>query len=83
MAYDSFVQVAPDSTGKMVDMDLVTTAAGALIYRQRAKIMGEEGDAIVQMLAIQQQTLSVLRAILATLSALSNSPISEEDFPPQ
>jgi hypothetical protein len=76
---DSYVQVAPDSTGKLVDMEVVGTAAG-LVYRQRAVMVGDPADALQQLLTLNQQQLAVLRAILATLSGTSNSPVAEEDF---
>ncbi len=78
---DAQLQVAPDGAGKMVDMDLTATAAGSAIYRQRAVLVGDTGNALCELLANSRAQLAVLRAILETLQATSNVQISEEDFP--
>lgn len=80
MANDSYVQVAPDSTGKQVDMELTGTAAGANIYRQRALLVGDPADVMQQLLVNSNANLAVLRAILTVLTVTSNVRISEEDF---
>lgn len=80
MAQDAFIQVAPDGTGKQIDMTLTTTAAGATIYRQRAEIMDPVADAILQILATQKLILANLRGIL---QALSQGDITEDNFPDQ
>lgn len=86
MSTDTFVQVAPDSSGKRVDMGLVDTGAvdstGTVqrVYRQRAEITGDVADALLAVNQTLKQILAVDRAILAVLSSVSNSPVSEEDF---
>jgi hypothetical protein len=81
MPNDSFIQVAPDNTeGKRVDMDLVASAAGATLYRQRAVLVGETGNDLQRLLAINTQQLAVLRAMLAILSESSTANITESDF---
>lgn len=77
MPTDAYVQVAPDSTGKQVDMSQVSTAAGATIYRQRAEITGDVADAILAMNATMKLQLAVLRGILF---ALTNGDVTEETF---
>ena len=79
---DAQLQVAPDGAGKMVDMDLTSTAAGTAIYRQRAVLVGDTGNVLCELLANSRAQLAVLRAILETLQATSNVQISEDDFPP-
>ena len=86
---DSFVRVAPDSTGKNVDMELVQTSSGTAIQSQRARLVGDSQDFIHQLYLINCQQLAVLRAVLATLAAIQStlktpatdfaSP-SEDDF---
>jgi len=79
---DAQLQVAPDGAGKMVDMDLTSTAAGSAIYRQRAVLVGDTGNALCQLVANSNAMLAVMRAILETLQATSNVQVSEDDFPP-
>lgn len=85
---DTFVQVAADSTGKRVEMSLVSSGkadtAGAAIdtYRQRAELTGVSQDAVDQLLAINKLQLSTLQAILAVLNGISNFSVQAEDFPP-
>lgn len=43
-ATDSFVQVAPDSTGKLIDNSALTNAAGQTVQRQRTNL-GDPSDA--------------------------------------
>jgi hypothetical protein len=78
---DSFIKVAPDNAeGNAVDMDLVSTAAGANVRRQRAVLVGETGDALQAIMLIQMQQLQVLRAMLAILRADHPGSLGEEDF---
>ena len=81
---DSFIRVAPDSTdtvlGKTVDMDLVSTAAGASIYRQRADLTGDSMEALEEISIHLKQHTALLRAILATLGASSTASIGEDMF---
>ena len=68
MPLDSFIKVAPDNAeGNAVDMDLVSTAAGINVRRQRAVLVGETGDLLQSIFLVQTQQLAVLRAILSTL----------------
>jgi hypothetical protein len=76
---DAYLQVAPDSTGKTVDMDLVATAAGASIYRERVAIVGFTGEQFDEMLTTQRQVLACLRAILASINSPTSS-VTEDDF---
>lgn len=77
---DSFVQVAPDSSGKQIDMETVTTAAGPILYQQRARIVGDSAEAIFQILATNQKILAVMRALLALQNARNTTPVFEDDF---
>ena len=79
MPQDSYIQVAPDGSGKQVDMDQVATAAGAQIYRQRADLVGLSAETLLDLLAVHRAQLKVLRAILASLNSVSSS-FREEDF---
>lgn len=76
---DAFVQVAPDSTGKQVDMDQTANAAASTVYRQRAVLVGATDSQLDELLIIQRQTLSVLRAILASINSPTDTVI-EDDF---
>lgn len=80
MANDSYVIVAPDSTGKKVQMEVAYDAQLNATYLQKAILVGDPADALQNILATETQILAVLRAILSTLSATSNSPVNEEDF---
>jgi hypothetical protein len=81
MPYDSFIKVAPDNAeGNAVDMDLVATAAGVNVRRQRAVLVGETGDQFQALLLIQMQQLQVLRAMLTILRADHPGSLGEEDF---
>jgi len=66
---DAVVQVAPDSTGKKVDMELVSTAADPTVYRQRALLVGTPEDAISEIRLLLRQLISIELAILETLQA--------------
>lgn len=80
MPGDAYLQVAPDSTGKLVDMELVSTAAGQVLYRQRAILVGESGNALDELLALASAQLAVLRAILATMQQTVPGAATEEEF---
>jgi hypothetical protein len=82
VALDDYVQVAPDSSGKLVDMELVTTAAGAAVRRQRAAIVGDTADALLEIRLLLRNLIAIESAILATLQAETNSQIGPDDFPP-
>ena len=76
---DAYLQVAPDSTGKKVDMDQVSTAAGDTIYRQKAEMAGETFrllESINKQLEIQTRILRVIFNVLAS----SNPEFSEADL---
>jgi nucleoid-associated protein YgaU len=62
-----YVQVAPDSAGKKVVMEVITLPDGTTSYRQIAQIDGPAGDAMIESLFIQKQTLNVLRVLVAQL----------------
>ena len=81
MAQDTYMQVAPDSTGKKVSFEgPLTDAAGNTTYLQRALLTGDPADAIQQLLCINRQQLAVARAILRVLTDSTNSRVLEEDF---
>ena len=80
MANDGQLTVAPDSTGKSVDMEIVSTGAGAAIYRQRALMVGDSADVLFQILSVQQKQLAVLRALLAHFNMGDTRPLDEADF---
>ena len=80
MALDSYVAVAPDSTGKKMTTDQSLDALGNVIQIERARIVGDEADAIIQLVAISQAQLAALRQIAALLATMSNAPQTEEDF---
>lgn len=72
MPYDGFTQVAPDSTGKKIDMDVVSTTAGTTLYREKAILVGETGDTLQALLTEQVEQTRILMAILQVL--ISSSP---------
>jgi hypothetical protein len=74
---DSYVQVAPDSTGKKVDMSQVATSAGDVILRQRAELVGDPAAAILEMNETLKKVLAVQRGILF---ALTSGDVDEEAF---
>lgn len=80
MPYDALVQLAVDGAGKSVDMEQVSTAAGATLYRQRAVLVGESGDILQQIFNIQVQQLAILRAILAIHRSNNTGSLGEEDY---
>jgi hypothetical protein len=80
MPYDDLVQLAADGTGKKVDMDKVSTAAGDTVYRQRAVMVGETFDLLQQLLLVNVQQLACLRAMLSILQADHPSALGELDF---
>jgi len=69
MPIDSYVQIAPDSTGKKVDMDQVVSAAGDTIYRQRATLVGETGDILQALLEQQLIQTNILAGIFKVLAS--------------
>lgn len=83
MANDSYLQVAPDSTGKKVAMELATDAANNSVYLQRALLVGDPADNLALLFELGQQQLAVLRAILKVLVESGNSRVTEEDFSSQ
>ena len=81
MSQDAFIQVAPDSTGKLVDMGLVgTTASTGVIYRERAELVGDAADALSQLLDVSKKQLAVFRCLLAHQNCKNNTPFAEDDF---
>ena len=72
MPLDSYTQVAPDSTGKKIDMDQVATAAGATLYREKAILVGETGDTLQLMLEEMQMHTNILTDIYKVL--ISSNP---------
>lgn len=85
---DSFVQIAPDSTGKRMETALVrtqgadsTTGTPIDAYRQRAELAGASQDALDQLLALTKRQVALLQAILTNLNSVSNLAVTEEDFP--
>ena len=76
---DSFVQLLPDSTGKQVDMETVSTNVAALLYQQRAKLVGDSADVLFNILQTNQKVLACLRAILANLQD-GSARATEDDF---
>ena len=68
MPIDSYVQLSPDGSGKQVDMDQVSTAAGASLYRQRAVLVGETGDVLQQLLEETRKQTNILIAIYRVLA---------------
>ena len=80
MAQDAFLQVALDGAGKRVDMDQVSTAANATVYRQRAVLVGETGDVLQQLLDVNLHQLACLRAILAIKRTDHVGAPGEDDF---
>ena len=77
---DATLQVAPDSTGKSVDMTLLQTGSGSAIYRERAEMVGDSADILFQTLAVNKNILACLRALLANWNAGSTTPFGEDDF---
>lgn len=85
---DAFVQVALDGSGKKMETALVrqqsadaTTGAPTEVHRQRAEIVGQAGDALDQLLAMNKMQVQLLQAILSNLNATSNVNPQPEDFP--
>ena len=72
MPLDSYTQVAPDSTGKKIDMDQVATAAGPVLYREKAILVGETGDTLQLMLEEMQMHTNILTDIYKVL--ISSNP---------
>lgn len=80
---DSYVQIAPDSTGKKMATDAQTDSLGNAVQVQKAMFVGDGADALSQMLEINRQQLACLRALLRCMTDISNSRITEEDFSSQ
>lgn len=55
---DSYVQVAPDGTGKQIDSQSLTNAAGQTVYRQNI-VIGDPTD-ITEIASVDDGHLSVL-----------------------
>jgi hypothetical protein len=68
MPIDSYVQVAPDGSGKKIDMALTASAAGDTIYRQRAEIVGVNAEVLGELLELSRKQLACLRGILYRLN---------------
>lgn len=82
MLSDAKIIVAPDSTGKSVDMELVQTGAGTSIYQQRARLVGDSQDFLQQLYLLNLQQLAVMRAMLATLQSIQSTlRTPQSDFP--
>jgi len=77
MPIETYVQVAPDSTGKKVEMEQGTQADGSTVYRQKAVLVGDPADAILAMRDELKIQTAVLRGILF---ALTNGDVTEEMF---
>ena len=80
MPYDGYTQVAPDSTGKKIDMDVVSTAAGTTLYREKAILVGETADILQSMFMVQLQQLACLRALLSISQSNNPNTLGEADF---
>ena len=81
MPYDDVLIVAPNNPeGVRVDMDRVSTAAGAVVLREKTEIVGISGEFIAELLVVNRKQLAVLRAILAQLNEGSGTAFKEEDF---
>lgn len=74
---EGFVQVAPDSTGKKVEMVQVVLSDGTTAYVQKALIAGDAADALLAMRDEMRIQTAVLRGILF---ALTNGDVTEEMF---
>jgi rRNA processing protein Krr1/Pno1 len=79
MPLDAFTQLAPDSTGKKVDMDQVATAAGDTLYREKAILVGETGDAL-QLIAEEMQTHTKILTEIYKVLISSNPEFSGVDL---
>lgn len=76
MSGDTFVQVAPDSTGKKINMGATPTLAGSDVVTQRTELVGSIAEALNDLLIETRLQTALLRAILHSF----NSGTSEEDF---
>jgi len=81
MSFDGVVQVAPDSTGKKLDVELVSAGGVDPVQRQRAVLVGASQDCLDRLVVLAETQLAVLRAIAATLRNESNASETEEDHP--
>jgi hypothetical protein len=75
----SYIKLAPDSTGKQVVMEQITLLDGTTAYRQVAEFGGITGEQFDELLRLSRSQLAVLRAILASLNS-TNSTVTEDDF---
>jgi hypothetical protein len=81
MTTDTYTQVAPDNvSGKKISMEQIVDGLGNTALVERANIVGDSGEAIQQLLAMNRAQLMVLRAIHRVLSETSNSQAQEDDF---
>jgi hypothetical protein len=79
--YDAYVQVARDNPeGKQVDMDLVATAAGSTIYRQRAVLVGDSAEILRSMLDTQMAMLACLRSLVAMAQIKNPGSGCEDEY---
>jgi hypothetical protein len=77
---DSFVQVAPDSSGKKIAMLQTTDANQNVVYIQLAMLIGDVPDILNQINSKLADLLAVNRAILSIQQNCSNLRTDEDDF---
>lgn len=77
---DSFVQVAPDSTGKKVAMGYGVLGDGSIVVIQFAQIIGDVPDLLNQINQKLADLLAVERSILSIQQNCSNLRTDEDDF---
>lgn len=65
MPQDSYIQVAPNSSGSKIAMDQQVDAASRTVLVQRAILTGETGDLLRALLETQQTILLTLQTMLA------------------
>ena len=75
----SYVQLAPDSTGKKVVMEQVTQADGTTAYRQVAVLDGEATYQLGEIAESLKTLIHIQRAILAVANNAASNPIFEQD----
>ncbi len=76
---ESYVQVAPEGTGKKIDNELVETTAGSLIYRQRVALAGDAAASVQNTAELLERILIELRVhtvLLAQLAGSRDNPYS-------
>lgn len=74
---DGYVQVAPDNTGKKIDMGQRQSIAADLVHVQRAEMVGPAAEALKELNEVMKQQLAVMRAILFVLG---DGSVEEEQF---